>query len=131
MDGLCPQGAGRSRAEIVDRQSPDARIAILHYQILECDGRVSWLEIELETGRMHQVRLQAASRSRPILGDLQYGSRTPFGPQTDDERLRWIALHARSLSFRHPKTRRAISVAAPLPAAWRAAGLCESVAVGS
>jgi 23S rRNA-/tRNA-specific pseudouridylate synthase len=75
---------------------------------------------------MHQLRVQAASRSRPILGDRQYGSTVPFGPQTEDERERWIALHARSLTFRHPKTRRIVSVVAPLPEAWRGLGLDES-----
>ena len=116
---------GEARAEIVDHQIPGARLAVLSYHVLQCDDRRSWLEIELETGRMHQVRLQAASRSRPVLGDRQYGSSTPFGPQTEDERQRWIALHARSLTFQHPKTRYAVSVVAPLPAAWLAMGLHE------
>jgi RluA family pseudouridine synthase len=117
---------GEARAEIVDREVPGARIAILHYRVLQSDEGRSWLEIESETGRMHQLRVQAASRSRPILGDRQYGSTVPFGPQTEDERERWIALHARSLTFRHPKTRRIVSVVAPLPEAWRGLGLDES-----
>ncbi|MEE3218797.1 MAG: RluA family pseudouridine synthase, partial [Planctomycetota bacterium] len=78
----------------------------------------SWLEIKLETGRMHQIRLQTAERGHPILGDLQYGSKTPFGQQFEDSRRRAIALHGRSLTFRHPMTREAATVTAALPQDW-------------
>jgi 23S rRNA-/tRNA-specific pseudouridylate synthase len=73
----------------------------------------------LETGRTHQIRVQAASRGHPVLGDLQYGSTVPFGPQHEDWRLRAIALHARSLTFRHPVTRETISVTAPTTEYWQ------------
>ncbi len=102
-----------ARVEVVPPEHPEGRLAVLHYRVLANDGRISWLEIDLETGRMHQIRVQAASRSHPVLGDEQYGATTPFGPVTDDFRRRWIALHARSLEFRHPMTRQIVSQVAP------------------
>ena len=114
---------GRPKAEVVDQGHPEGRQAILHYRTLGSTASGSWLEIELETGRMHQVRIQAASRGHPVLGDFEYGSTIPFGPQHDDWRLRAIALHARTLSFRNPLTRQRIAITAPLPEAWRALGI--------
>jgi 23S rRNA pseudouridine1911/1915/1917 synthase len=109
---------GEPRSVVVDKQDPEGRLAILHYRVLGRHEHSSWLEIELETGRTHQIRVQCASRGFPLLGDLMYGSSLPFGPTTDDERLRWIALHARSLAFKHPMTQAPVSVEAPLPAGW-------------
>ncbi|MBX3415764.1 MAG: RNA pseudouridine synthase [Pirellulales bacterium] len=106
------------RAEVVAADHADAREAVLHYRVLGASAAWSWLEIELETGRMHQVRLQAASRGWPVLGDALYGSPLPFGVQHTDERLRAIALHARSLAFCHPMTHADVSVTAPLSTDW-------------
>ncbi len=85
------------------------------------DGRAiyTWLEVELETGRTHQIRVQCALRGHAVIGDAQYGSTQPFGEQFEDERLRAIALHARQLGFNHPMTNEAVDVLAPLPAAWQ------------
>jgi 23S rRNA pseudouridine1911/1915/1917 synthase len=85
----------------------------------------SWLEIELKTGRTHQIRAQAASRGYPVLGDWQYGSRIAFGPPNDDERKSVIALHARELCFFHPTTRAETLLQAPVSSAWEALGLGE------
>ncbi len=106
------------RAEIVPVEHPDARLATLHCRILQSGPGFTWLEIELETGRTHQIRLQAASRGHPVLGDAQYGSAVPFGEQPADPRLRAIALHARLLGFRDPTTGEDVEVVAAPPAAW-------------
>jgi 23S rRNA pseudouridine1911/1915/1917 synthase len=111
------------RAEIVDRLHPDARLAVLNYRVRQRLGDVTWLEIKLETGRMHQIRLQVAARGFPIVGDAQYGSSRIFGPQTEDWRERWIGLHARLICFRHPMSRERVEVTAPLPQAWSEFGL--------
>ncbi|MDR1383667.1 MAG: RluA family pseudouridine synthase [Planctomycetaceae bacterium] len=105
----------------------EAREAILHYRVFqrfqyEFDGRKRFgalLEIQLETGRMHQIRIQAASRGFPVLGDFQYGSTIPFGEQFEDARLRGIALHARSIAFQHPMTHVPMLLNAPLPPMWQ------------
>lgn len=116
---------GEARAEVVDRDHPHAQLAVLRYRTLRAGPWGSWLEIELETGRTHQIRIQAATRQHPVLGDSQYGSTVPFGPQCEDERLRAIALHARRLRFRHPKTGESVSVTAPVSAEWLALGVIE------
>jgi 23S rRNA pseudouridine1911/1915/1917 synthase len=114
---------GRPKAEVVESGHPEGRQAILHYRTLGCWAWGSWLAIELETGRMHQVRIQAASRGHPVLGDSEYGSTIPFGPQHEDWRLRAIALHARTHSFRNPATRQRVAITAPLPEAWGTMGI--------
>ena len=106
------------RAEIVGPDHPQGRLAVLHYQVLATAAWGSWLEITLQTGRFHQIRLQAASRGFPILGDAQYGSAVPFGPPQDDWRQRPIALHARRLEFLHPISREPVAVTAPVPDFW-------------
>jgi 23S rRNA pseudouridine1911/1915/1917 synthase len=108
----------QARAEIVSAAHPQSRLAILRYQVLRYEDRDSWLEVRLETGRTHQIRVQTASRGHPVLGDWQYGSSRSFGPQADDVRDRWIALHARQLAFDHPKSRERVVVTAALPAIW-------------
>ncbi|MDR0336378.1 MAG: RNA pseudouridine synthase, partial [Planctomycetaceae bacterium] len=106
-------------AEIVAPINPDAREAILHYMVLdnfEWEGKtVTHLEIKLETGRMHQIRLQCSAHGYPILGDATYGSAIPFGNHFDEERYREIALHARSIVFLDPTTRNPVNLTAPLP----------------
>jgi RluA family pseudouridine synthase len=118
--------SGRPRAEVVEVGHTEGRQAILHYRTLGFTPWGSWLEIELETGRMHQIRVQAASRGYPVLGDAEYGASVAFGPQFEDVRLRAIALHARTLAFRHPSTRRDLAFTAPLPDAWASAGIVPS-----
>lgn len=116
---------GEARSEVVAEGEAGAKHASLSYRCLESwadphdGGCRSLLEIELETGRTHQIRLQAGSRERPILGDELYGSNVPFGPPEDDQRKRWIALHARRLEFRHPMIDERVKVLAPLPEYWQ------------
>ncbi len=114
---------GHPRAEVVAQEHPAARAAVLHYRTLGQTPHGSWLQIELETGRTHQVRVQAASRGHPVLGDTLYGSQVTFGEEFEDERLRAIALHARELGLQHPMTRDPVTVVAPVPAAWEALGI--------
>lgn len=109
---------GKPLAEVVAPEHPEAKSAVLHYRTLAAAEWGSWLEIQLETGRTHQIRIQAASRGHPVLGDFQYGSKTPFGPQSDDERLLAIALHARTLEFEHTKSKERVLVTAPTPDFW-------------
>ncbi|MBN1852149.1 MAG: RluA family pseudouridine synthase [Pirellulales bacterium] len=110
---------GVSQARIVPADFPGGKLAVLHYWVRFSNEQGTWLEIELETGRTHQIRIQAASRGHPVLGDVQYKAVCPFGPQHADERLRAIALHAQSLAFTHPITRESVAITAPTPAAWK------------
>lgn len=107
-----------ARSERVTADTPGARRALLHYRRLRAGAGGALLEIEPETGRMHQIRLQAASRGWPVRGDVLYGSRQPFGPPAELPRDRVIALHARSLTFLHPIRYEPLTLTAPLPPTW-------------
>ncbi|MDO4549866.1 MAG: RluA family pseudouridine synthase [Planctomycetia bacterium] len=111
---------GEARAEIVSADHTEARWALLHYKVMHFfpEKNCSWLEIELETGRTHQIRIQCASRGFPILGDFQYGAKMNFGQQFSDKRLQAIALHSRKLGFRHPMRDEMIEITAPLFPEW-------------
>jgi 23S rRNA pseudouridine1911/1915/1917 synthase len=109
----------QARGERVTADTSGARRAVLRYRRLcESEGG-ALLEIEPETGRMHQIRVQAASRGWPVRGDVLYGSRLPFGPPAELPRDRIIALHARSLTFLHPIRYEPLTVTAPMPPAWQ------------
>ena len=107
-----------SRTEVVAADTPAARRAVLRFRRLEVRADGALLEIEPETGRMHQIRVQAATRGWPVRGDFQYGAKQPFGPPAELPRDRIIALHARSLTFLHPIRYEPVTVTAPLPATW-------------
>jgi 23S rRNA pseudouridine1911/1915/1917 synthase len=112
--------AEESRSERVDLETPGAKRAVLTYRRLQPVPEGTLVEIQTETGRMHQIRVQAAARGWPVRGDVAYGARLPFGPVAELPRDRSIALHARRLTFLHPIRYEPITVVAPLPEAWRA-----------
>ena len=116
---------GKAHAEVVDANHPEGRHSVMHYRTLLNDEWGTLLEIQLETGRTHQIRVQASWRGYPILGDEEYGSSVPFGKPFEDQRLRAIALHARSLTFRHPMKQKTVSITAPLPKDWEFAPIDE------
>lgn len=118
---------GQAKSEIVAEDHPDAQLAILKYKCLQpvqesrpsdSSKELSLLEIKLETGRTHQIRLQCSARQLPIVGDVMYGSQLSFGEVEPDERKRRIALHARFLRFEHPIFKEIVSNTAPLSGAW-------------
>ncbi len=110
---------GRAEAELISPINPDAREAILSFKVMKRFENVTWLEIQLETGRTHQIRLQCSSRGFPLLGDTLYGSTVPFGPQYEDERERAIALHSRELTFVDFTTKEKTTILAPLYSIWK------------
>jgi 23S rRNA pseudouridine1911/1915/1917 synthase len=113
-----------ARSECVGRDEPGARLARLEYRVLAVLPEGVLLEIEPETGRMHQIRVQAAVRGWPVRGDFLYGARLPFPPSAPGAeadvpaRERIIGLHARSLTFLHPIRYEPVTVTAPLPGYW-------------
>jgi 23S rRNA pseudouridine1911/1915/1917 synthase len=97
---------------------PDSKRAVLAYTVLKKLDNYYLLEIELETGRHHQIRAQLAEIGCPIKGDLKYG----FDRSNKDGS---IHLHARKLSFVHPVQKKEITILAPPPedAIWDACNL--------
>lgn len=104
----------RQRMAIVDPGISEAKEARLHYRTYRQLREGSWLEVKLDTGRKHQIRLQMASRGHPILGETKYGRAPVFAGG--------LALHARRLAFNHPVRDERIEVVAPPPASWAAWG---------
>ena len=98
------------RMHVVDSAHSGAKEARLAYRLLSSDGRMSLLEVELETGRKHQIRLQMAHHGHPVVGDRKYGSQLKFPSG--------IALHARRLVVAHPVRGEALVFEAPLPKSW-------------
>lgn len=82
--------------------------AILKYKVISNGDNYNLLEVELKTGRHHQIRCQLSAIGCPIKGDLKYGAKrsNPDGS---------ISLHARRIEFIHPVSKQAISVTAPVP----------------
>lgn len=106
----------RQRMAIARPEAPDAREARLRYRTIETLGEYGALvEVDLETGRKHQIRVQFAHRGWPVRGDRKYGSKVPF-PEG-------IALHSRRITFEHPVKKTTLEIEAPLPESWRAVGL--------
>ena len=92
-----------------------AKEARLEYRTLSTARGQSLLEVTLQTGRKHQIRVQLSHSGHPVVGDRKYGSREPFPAG--------IALHARRLALIHPVRDVPLELVAPLPPAWRKLGL--------
>ncbi|MBX9585463.1 MAG: RluA family pseudouridine synthase [Gemmataceae bacterium] len=113
--------AGEARTVRAAEGEPGAKLATLAYRVVRTlPGDATLIEFEPLTGRMHQLRVQAAWRGHPVLGDITYGSDRPFGPPAELPRDRVIALHARRLTISHPSTKEPLTLEAPLPAYWEA-----------
>lgn len=88
----------------------NGREAITHYRVLErLQGKYTYIECTLETGRTHQIRVHMSSIQHPLLGDVVYG------PANNPFHLQGQTLHAKVLGFIHPRTREYMEFEAPLP----------------
>jgi 23S rRNA pseudouridine1911/1915/1917 synthase len=93
-------------ARLYREAGPGRKQARLHYRVLRPLGAHCLLEVRLETGRKHQIRLQLAAAGHPVVGDRRYGARSEFSAQG-------IALVAKRLRFSHPTRREPIVVELP------------------
>ncbi len=105
----------KNKSFVYKKEIDGSKKAILHYKIIKKLDKYSLLEIDLETGRHHQIRTQLSYIGSPIKGDLKYG----FDRSNKDGS---ISLHARKIEFIHPVSKEKISVIAPTPkdAIWDA-----------
>lgn len=87
--------------------NPQTRHAVTHYRVLAYGRRRTLVELTLETGRRHQIRVQLADAGCPIIGDKKYGAKT--------DPVKRLALHACALKFLHPVTQKELRFASPLP----------------
>lgn len=85
--------------------------AVLRYRVASVQNGKALLDIELLTGRKHQIRVQLATRGWSILGDLRYGAAVPLADRS-------IALLAQRLAFDHPISAERLSFVAPTPPGW-------------
>jgi 23S rRNA pseudouridine1911/1915/1917 synthase len=105
----------RRRMVAVGSGHPQAQEARLRYRRLGVHGRGTLVEIDLLTGRKHQIRLQFAERGFPLWGEQKYGQGFPFA--------QGIALHARRLVVRHPVRKERLELVAPVGKAWHDLGI--------
>lgn len=105
----------QNKSYVAKPRTKDAKLAVLTYSTIATSDNYTLLEIQLETGRHHQIRCQLAAIGCPIKGDLKYGAKrsNPDGG---------ISLHARQIAFIHPVSKQKICITAPIPnnSLWRA-----------
>jgi 23S rRNA pseudouridine1911/1915/1917 synthase len=92
---------------VADQEGPETRHAITRFRVTKKGKETALIELTLETGRRHQIRVQLADAGYPIVGDKKYGAKT--------NPIRRIALHATSLRLKHPVSGKAMSFQSPLP----------------
>jgi len=116
VEGAPPQDAGLIDSHLDESnplkvysspEGPETRHALTHYRVTKKGKTTTLVELTLETGRRHQIRVQLADAGCPIVGDKKYGAKT--------NPIRRIALHASSLRFIHPVTRETMRFDSPLP----------------
>ncbi|MDJ0318158.1 MULTISPECIES: RluA family pseudouridine synthase [Arthrobacter] len=90
----------------------DGRPSITHYEVLEAFGKASLVEVHLETGRTHQIRVHFSALRHPCAGDLTYGADPALAAELGLTR-QW--LHAHKLGFTHPSSGEWVSVSSPYP----------------
>ncbi len=110
-DGIVKREGGGVRVVAVEHR--DAQRAVLRWRTLSAEAKRSLVEVELVTGRKHQIRAQLAARGAPVVGDFRYGKDVPFADG------RGIALHAWRLTIQHPTRKEPITFSAPPPPSWR------------
>ena len=98
----------QNKSYAYDTEKPGSKLAVLHYRLLTRSDNYFLLEVNLETGRHHQIRCQLAKIGCPIKGDLKYGF-----PRSNPDGS--ICLHARRVKFVHPVSGKLIEVEAPVP----------------
>ena len=98
----------QNKSYAYDKEVKNSKKAVLHYKLIGHSQNYYLLEVDLKTGRHHQIRCQLAKMGCPIKGDLKYGS-----PRSNPDGS--ICLHARTVQFVHPASKEMIRLTAPVP----------------
>lgn len=112
-----PYGRHPKHRQRVTGRLKEGKPAVTHFRVLERFEGAALLEVSLETGRTHQIRVHLSEAGYPLLGDALYGAGRKRTARAQDaaEAVGRQALHAARLSFVHPRTRRLMTFEAPLP----------------
>ena len=102
----------QNKSYVVREGTPGAKLARLRYRFVQRTERYCLLEVELLTGRHHQIRCQLSHMGCPIKGDLKYGA-----PRSNPDG--GICLHSRRTVFVHPVQKVELTVEAPVPDSWK------------
>ena len=104
----------QNKSYAFDEDKPQSKRALLHYKQIAHSDRYTLLEVELKTGRHHQIRAQLSKIGLPIKGDLKYGAKRS-NPD------KGISLHSRQLQLIHPVKKELVNIIAPVPqeALWQ------------
>lgn len=108
LEDFIIKNEAQNKSYIVSPKTKGAKVAKLRYRVIGHSENFYLLEIELITGRHHQIRCQLAHVGCPIKGDLKYGY-----PRSNPDGS--ICLHAKNVSFEHPTLKTQINISAPLP----------------
>lgn len=95
-------------------ESEEGKPSITHFQVVRRSAKYTYLRLQLETGRKHQIRVHCQRAGYPVLGDHRYGAQ--------ENPIRRLCLHSCSLEFKHPFTKKIVSFSAPLPFVFKKLG---------
>ena len=114
LSGWIFRNEAKNKSFIYPKEVKGSKHALLHYNTIAHSSNYTLIEVELMTGRHHQIRCQLSAMGCPIKGDLKYGAKrsNPDGS---------ISLHARRVEFIHPVSKAEIKITAPVPndALWQ------------
>ncbi|MBD5186325.1 MAG: RluA family pseudouridine synthase [Bacteroidales bacterium] len=122
VEGIVEEDSGTIRSYLTENsrhevystpepESPESKLAVTRWKVLARGKGRTLLEVELDTGRKNQIRVHMKEMGHPIVGDRRYGA----GPSP----IHRLCLHAATLRFVHPVTRRDMNFSTPVPAAFR------------
>ncbi len=105
----------RKKMAVYKTACAGVREAVTHYEVIEKYGSISYLKLRLETGRTHQIRVHMSHTGHPLLGDTVYGGMTTAFEKKHPSLFDGQALHAKKLTFKHPKSKELLTFECELP----------------
>jgi tRNA pseudouridine32 synthase/23S rRNA pseudouridine746 synthase/23S rRNA pseudouridine1911/1915/1917 synthase len=120
VEGRMKENAGTWQSRLLELPSYDViedekgKDATTHFSVIRRSAKYTYLKLQLETGRKHQIRVHCQKAGHPIVGDERYGS--------IENPLKRLCLHACTLGFKHPFTMKEVKFTSPLPGVFQALG---------
>lgn len=120
VEGRMKETKGTWRAPLLELPnyhvivSNEGKEAVTHFEVIKQSNKYTYLKVQLETGKKHQIRVHCQLAGHPILGDARYGSK--------ENPIRRLCLHATVLEFIHPFTQKKVSFFSPLPNRFKKLG---------